>query len=463
VVPGGTIDLGSVADQPAETTERELPRRPPFWACVGVLAAAFLVLGGSLRPIPPLTETVTRLVGTGSSYAVVEDRLYLVQRDDTESWSLAAIGLPAGEELWTAPYAPTGERIIRIDIAGPVLLVSGGETTGRIRRTDAYEAATGRRLWSAPEELVVDADANTGYASSADPPRLRALDLATGRQLWSAEPKDRFTFAAVGGVAPVAGRIPPRVAPESEANAVGGGEGGATVAAGTAGSGAGGSGWLALFVRSGRVELRDARTGTVLRQVTPLGAGALPLSGLSAGGGLVLWFADHGVTGLVGLDPATLDVRWRMPYDIDGGGLGRCLTLVCVSSHGDVLALDPVSGRLRWRARDASYLVEARGRLVALGPVPGGLGPVGTVDPDTGGEVADLRGWRTGARGDPVVIRIPVGGSDTVIALLDGPSGVLRPLASAPEVLLACQSGTVAIVCRTATGALRIWAVRPER
>jgi outer membrane protein assembly factor BamB len=368
--------------------------------------------------------------------------------------------LPAGEALWTAPYAPTGERIVRIDIAGPVLLVSGGETTGRIRRTDAYEAATGRRLWSVPEELVVDVDANTGYASSADPPRLRALDLATGRQLWSAEPKDRFTFAAVGGAAPVAGRIPPRVAPESEANAVGGGEGGATVAAG---SGAGGTGLLALFVRSGRVELRDARTGTVLRQATPLGAGALPLSGLSAGGGLVLWFADHGGTGLVGLDPATLDVRWRMPYDIDGGGLGRCLTLVCVSSHGDVLALDPVSGRLRWRARDASYLVEARGRLVALGPVPGGLGPIRTVDPDTGAEVADLRGWRTGARGDPVVIRIPAGGSDTVIALLDAPSGVLRPLGSAPEVLLACQSGPVAIVCRTATGVLRIWAVRPER
>jgi hypothetical protein len=199
----------------------------------------------------------------------------------------------------------------------------------------------------------------------------------------------------------------------------------------------------------------------VLRQVTPLGAGALPLSGLSAGGGLVLWFADHGGTGLVGLDPATLDVRWRMPYDIDGGGLGRCLALVCVSSHGDVLALDPVSGRLRWRARDAAYLVEARGRLVALGSVPGGLGPIRTVDPDTGDEVADLRGWRTGARGDPVVIRIPVGGSDTVIALLDAPSGVLRPLASAPEALLACQSGTVAIVCRTATGLLRVWAVRP--
>ncbi|MEV4622773.1 PQQ-binding-like beta-propeller repeat protein [Asanoa sp. NPDC049573] len=463
MVPGGTIDLGSVADRPAGAAEPDLPRRPPFAGCVVVLALVFLVLGGSLRPVPPLTETVSRLAGAGSSYAVVGDRLYLVRRAGTQTWSLAAIGLPAGEELWTAPYAPTGERIVRIDTAGPVLLVSGGEATGRIRRTDAYESATGHLLWSMPEELVIDADANTGYASSADPPRLRALDLTTGRQLWSAEPGERFTFAAVGGAAPVAGRIPPRVAPESEANAVGGGEGGATVAAGSTGSGAGGSGRLALFVRSGRVELRDARSGTVLRRNSPLGAGALPLSGLSAGGGLVLWFTEHGGTGLVGLDPVTLDVRWRMPYDIDGGGLGRCLALVCVSSHGDVLALDPVSGRLRWRARDASYLVEARGRLVALGPVPGGLGPVRTVDPDTGDEVADLRGWRTGARGDPVVIRIPVGGTDTVIALLDARSGVLRPLGSAPEVLLACQSGANAIVCRTATGELRIWAVRPER
>ncbi|HEV7713123.1 MAG TPA: hypothetical protein VGP16_33325, partial [Asanoa sp.] len=139
MVPGGTIDLGSVADRPAQEAEPELPRRPPFWACVLVLAAAFLVLAASVRPIPPLTETVTRLVGAGSSYAVVEDRLYLVQRAGSESWSLVAVGLPAGEEIWTASYAPTGERIIRIDIAGPVLLVSGGETTGRILRTDAYE------------------------------------------------------------------------------------------------------------------------------------------------------------------------------------------------------------------------------------------------------------------------------------------------------------------------------------
>src|SRR5262245_25405593 len=167
-----------------ESAAGELPRRPPLGAFVAVMAAAFLVLGGSLVPRPPLTETVVRLGGAGSSYAVAGDRLYLVRRDDGEqAGSLAAIRLPGGEEIWTAPYVPTGERIIRIDTAGPVVLVSGGETTGRIRRTDAYDAATGRRLWSVPEELVVDVDANTGYASGADPPRLRALDLTTGLQL----------------------------------------------------------------------------------------------------------------------------------------------------------------------------------------------------------------------------------------------------------------------------------------
>ncbi|MEV0716077.1 PQQ-binding-like beta-propeller repeat protein [Asanoa sp. NPDC050611] len=462
MLPGGTIDLGSVADQPAEPVERELPRRSPFWSVVGVLAAALLVLGGSLVPEPPLTETVTRPGGVGSSFAVAGDRLYLVRRAGEATWSLSALRLPSGAELWTAAYAPTGERIIRIDTAGPVLLISGGETTGRILRTDAYDAATGTRLWSVPEEIVVDADANTGYASDPDPPRLRALDLATGRQLWSAEPHDRFTFTALGGPAPVAGRIPPRPAPESEANAVGG-AGGATVATGTSGSGAGRAGRLVVFVRSGRIELRDARSGTVLRTATPLGTEVLPLSGLSAGGGLVLWYAQHGGTGMVGLDPDTLAVRWRMPYDIDGGGIGRCLALVCVSSHGDVLALDPRTGRLRWRAPEASYVVEARGQLIALGTVPGGIGPVRTVDPDTGAQVTDLRGWRTGARGDPVVTRIPMGAAHSVIATLGPPSGVLRPLGTADEVLLACQSGPAAIVCRTANGTLRIWAVRPER
>jgi hypothetical protein len=152
-----------------------------------------------------------------------------------------------------------------------------------------------------------------------------------------------------------------------------------------------------------------------------------------------------------------------MPYDIDGGGIGRCLALVCVSSQGDVLALDPADGQMRWRARDVSYVVEARGQLVGLGPVPGGLGPVRTVDPDTGAQLADLHGWRTGGRGDPVVTRIPLGAAHTVLALLGPPSGALRPLGTASEVLLTCQSGPGAIVCRTTNGTLRIWAVRPER
>jgi hypothetical protein len=199
----------------------------------------------------------------------------------------------------------------------------------------------------------------------------------------------------------------------------------------------------------------------VLRASTPLGPGALPLIGLSAGDGLVLWYSDQGGTGIAGLDPDTLEVRWRMPYEVDGGGLGRCLALVCVSSQGDVLALDPASGRLKWRVRDASYVVEARGQLVVLGAVPGGLGPVRTIDPATGADGADLHGWRTGARGDPVVIRIPIGTSYTVIGLLGPPKATLRTLGSAHEVLLSCQSGPVAVVCRTAAGALRIWALRP--
>ncbi|MEV4532409.1 PQQ-binding-like beta-propeller repeat protein [Asanoa sp. NPDC049518] len=461
-MPGGTIELGPVTVPQPDAVERDLPRRPPLRTFVAVLAVALVALGGSLVPQPPLTATATRFGGAGSSFAVAGDRLYVVRRVSEVARTLTAMRLPGGEELWTTAYAPTGERIIRIDLAGPVVLVSGGETTGRIRRTDAYDVATGRKLWWVPAELVVDADANTGYASDADPPRLRALDLATGRELWSAEPQDRFTFTAIGGASPVTGRVPPRVAPESESNAVSG-AGTATVATGTSGSGAGLPGRLAIFVRSGRIELRDARAGTVLRQAAPLGDEVLPLSGLSIGATLVLWYADHGGTGIVGLDPDTLDVRWRMPYDVDGGGISRCLALVCVSSQGDVLALDPTNGRLRWRVPDASYVVEARGQLIALGSVPGGLGPIRTVDPDTGAELADLHGWRTGGRGDPVVTRIPLGAPRTVLGLVGPPTGTLRPLGTAAEVLLTCQSSPTAIVCRTANGTLRIWALRRGR
>ena len=457
------IDLGYVDAEPVAAPAR----RRPLWPPLTVLAVAALTLGGAAVPTPPLTETVTAVAGAGSSYAVVGDRLYLVRDDaargEDPDRTLVALTLPAGEPLWATPYAPTGERIIRIDTAGPVVLVSGGETTGRIRRTDAYAAATGRPLWAVQEEVVVDAAAGTGYVSRADPPRLRVLDLATGAPLWTADFTDRFTFTAVGGPAPVAGRIPAREAPESEANAVGADTGGATVTAGEGGSVPLGDGRLAVVVRSGGIELRDARTGAIVTAADPLGPGTLPLATVSAGGGLVVYYAQRGGTGLAGFDPDSLALRWRASVDIDGGGLGRCLALVCVSSRGDVIALDPVTGRQRWRTADASYLVEARGQLIALGSVPGGLGPVHTVDPDTGDTVADLRGWRTGARGDPIVTRIPLGTPRTVIAQLGPPTGVLRPLGTAAEVLLSCQSGPVAVVCRTAAGELRIWALRDGR
>ena len=51
-------------------------------------------------------------------------------------------------------------------------------------------------------------------------------------------------------------------------------------------------------------------------------------------------------------------------------------------------------------------------------------------------QIADLHGWRTGGRGDPVVTRIPLGAAHTVLALLGPPTGALRPLGTASEVLL---------------------------
>jgi hypothetical protein len=198
----------------------------------------------------------------------------------------------------------------------------------------------------------------------------------------------------------------------------------------------------------------------VIRSATPFGEGVSPIASLTVGGSTVLWFVGAAGTGVAALDAETLAVRWQQGHPVDGGGFARCGPYVCVSGYGGVDALDPRTGATVWRAQDTRYVVDLGTNLLVMDSVPGGIGPVRTVEPATGAAVDDLRGWRTGGGaggGPPILSRTLPQENRTALASLGPPTGALRPLGVVPEVVLGCQRGDVAVVCRTPDGELRVW------
>lgn len=385
------------------------------------IVVALLTAGGAAVPLPTLTAVDLPETLVASSFAAAGDRLYRTTSPDPGAddavWTITANALPDGRELWNSPYDVPGGRIYSVTDAGPVVVIVGGATITRQRTTAAFDASSGRPLWTVEGDVVVAGDHRTGLLSGGSPARLTGIDLADGRQLWS-EP----AFARLS--------VEPR--PDG----------------------------VLVLGRGGLVQRRDPRTGAVIRSATPLGDGVAPIASLTFGDSTVLWFVGGTGTGVAALDVETLAVRWRQGHPVDGGGFARCGPYVCVSGYGGVDALDPRTGATVWRAGDTRYVVDLGANLLVMDAVPGGIGPVRTVRPATGDIVDDLRGWRTGGGaggGPPILSRTPPGESRTVLASLGPPSGTLRPLGFVPEVVLGCQRGATVVVCRTPDGELRVW------
>jgi outer membrane protein assembly factor BamB len=385
------------------------------------IVVALLAAGGAAVPLPTLTAVELPETLVASSFAAAGDRLYRTTSPDPGAddavWTLTAHTLPDGSELWHAPYDVPGGRIYAVTDAGPVVVVVGGSTVGRQLTTAAFDATSGRPLWTVEGDVVVADDRRTGLWTGGPTPRLNGIDLGDGRPLWSE---------------PLNARVSVEPRPDG----------------------------VLVLGRGGLVQLRDPRTGAVVRSATPFGDGVAPIASLTVGGSTVLWFVGAAGTGVAALDPETFAVRWRKVHPVDGGGFARCGPYVCVSGYGGVDALDPLTGATAWRAEDTRYVVDFGTNLLVMDSVPGGIGPVRTVEPATGAPVDDVRGWRTGSSaggGPPVLSRTLPGDSRTALAFLGPPTGVLRPLGFVPEVVLGCQGALAAVVCRTPDGELRVW------
>ena len=112
-----------------------------------------------------------------------------------------------------------GGRIYSVTAAGPVVVIVGGATITRQRTTAAFDAASGRPLWTVEGDVVVAGDHRTGLLSGGSPARLTGIDLPTAGSCgvsprtrgcrWSRGPTACSSWAGAGSCSG-ANRVPAR-------------------------------------------------------------------------------------------------------------------------------------------------------------------------------------------------------------------------------------------------------------
>lgn len=219
---------------------------------------------------------------------------------------------------------------------------------------------------------------------------------------------------------------------------------------------------LLVVLPSGRVEIRDAATGALLR------AGVLPAPGAGPdprwSGGIV---GDLFVTYEAGTVTAyglpELDRRWSAPIGDRELGPVSCEPFLCsYRDDGGVRVWDPDTGRTRWTDRRWVNLYRVGGVLVASAAADHGRpGALAVLDPDSGRPVAELGVWElltdgSGARF--VGVRTDPHGR-TRVAELDPAAGQVRLVTVVRGVSGDCGLAGRWLWCRRVDASVGLWAL----
>lgn len=421
---------------------------------VALCAVLLLVLGGSTAPEPPpLTEIATLTVSPDRSFLLTQDRLYAGAVGPAGAGKyVSAFETGRGRLLWTAPYDPGGNPGGVVEQAGQLLLVRVfGED---VPKTNAVHADTGASRWSIPSQLEVLPDGRTGMTSEevfpadAEPvdPSLptpssyyyapsgrayevppigqviRLYDLESGRQLWSSEPL---------GIA-MAARLP-----------LAGADGDAVV----------------VTTLDHRIELRDARTGTV-RQSLPA-AGTDPPSIQVFGDLMTVRRTEAELTGYA-LD--SFGVRWTRTLDRPNLRIGACGDRPCLGDDFGWSLLDPATGmEIGPRGAPGAALLQNGGQLVEMDREKAKL--IRTLDPATGRTWADLSDWDTMSYSSPdrpvLLVDPTTAAGPTWFGLLEPGKPEVRLLGRVPYRAADCQLAGDLIACQDRSDTIRLWRYRP--
>ena len=472
-------------------------RPPPPWRYrhLGLVLTAVLLiaLGGAapyggtfwrflgLIPAEAGTEAPVLLAG-GRAFTVAS-----AGRDRTlTAWALE----PAPHRLWTAPVPISASfdpvngvfGVVGVKRYGGLLLLTAGLSSS------VLDADTGRVRWTTPVRVTASSpgtalvterifrpgtlyDQESGdpgmlYFSAdgqphTEPPvrtEVRGLDLTGGEVLWTAAPSGSVTAEPVAGDRPAV-----------------------------------------LITTSGRMELRDARTGEVLREAAlPKVAGAGPGRSEVLDDVVLIGYPEAGLE--VGYDARSLTRLWTRELDA-GADPVNCVGLLCTRAgdeagpgqgggpgeagpgqgggpgeagagegggpggegagdRWEMRVLDPRTGRTAWSVTADAELARRAGWVLQTEPSSGV--PVRLMDPGTGAPRLELRGW-TGevesfAAHVLLVRREDRGGGRVFGAVLSGAPEV-RILGVAEGSGGECGGDDRYVICRGVRG-MQIWAFR---
>jgi outer membrane protein assembly factor BamB len=458
------IDLGEVRGPPEIAERRRDPRR---LRALGVAAALLAVLGLVTAPAPgPTIRAEIRIPSAvGDSMYVHGDRLYVMRPHGNQvvrgERVLTAYRLPDGARLWQSRIPESGQSFRGVIATGDVLLLPGygpGGTDangGGGSEVVALDHRTGRQRWRLAGTLV-----GTVESSGAD----RVL-LGTGREVPNPSGRETLTAVDVRTGAPAWSYQPP---PDAQFSTVDPADGPAAIVSG---------------LTSGRVEVRELRTGDVIaaagvrppiEPVDPVTPGVVlgTEQWMSVIGDLIL-ITDGRAATLTAYGLRDLDRRWTTTWDSGDNWYyspGCDDELICLHLRdGAVRALEARTGRLRWEgswpylhrvglAGTDPLLVASRGE----GPY-GEHAPLVLVDPATGRGEVELGTWAI-ASADPaaelVVVRNDLGASRAWFGLLDPAASDVRLIGSATDVVGDCHAGVDSIACRRTDATIGVYRFR---
>jgi outer membrane protein assembly factor BamB len=440
------IDLGEVrmpsAPPPPPPSPPTDTRRLRGLAAVAAVALLAALAGSAPVPAALVEARVPSVIG--ESMEVAGDRLYVVRphanQAATGDRTITAYELPSGRRMWRTTVRSVGREYFGMFRMGDTLVLPRYETVGD-PEVVGLDFRTGRQVWRRTGSLV---------GSTIDPPRIM---LDTG------EPRERFespdTIEAVDvrtGVTAWTYPVPPGALTRI--------------------------GWLdwvdgrdriVTGLRSGRIEVRDARDGRLLagRDLRP------PVTAREAAAGRPWLVVVEGFILLLEDEPDAvtayaldgLERRWtaRLSRDRDWWGSLACGDLLCLQApDGQTLAVDPETGRIRWQRHWGEVarvgpLLMATGQMGALTATPLTL-----VDPATGRSVRELGTWNVASQqtaGDPVLYKQGANGR-VWFAKIDTIEADVRLLGIAEDVVGDCRAGRDSVVCRRRDSTIGVWRYR---
>jgi hypothetical protein len=423
------IDLGEMPARRAVPAAIAAARRPfPLRAVLGAFTLVLVALLAGAAPHPPPVPPTIIPGRLGDATFVGGDRLHVVSSGRSLPNSLVqnrvinTYSLPDARLLDRTQVAVSGGVTWVWQGAGTVVVSYQVDTTGAWAVV-AVAAGTERVLWRRAARWVGGSAGDGLVVLDTDQAEL-GVELATGQTRWSVpHPADGFTS--------------------------------------TAGDQDGFPRWLVTVTDSGRLETRDARTGTVLAEAT-----ASRLTGRANGliwpvGDLVL--VDTGGSGFDAYRLPDLRKVWRTSADLSQSWTqASCDVVICTfRQQRGMTALDAATGRVAWSSEQWGYAEAVGDYLIATtSEQAGGTPGLWVLDPATGRPLGDFGAWQgLGPAGNGLFYgKLDVPGEYRgFYAVLDPATRRVRILGTAEKILGDCETTTDVLICRRTDASVALW------